>query len=245
MTKKKTLFNSVRGKSLSSRVVNQVIDALFARKLQPGEFLGTEAQLAEAFETSRVPIREALGRLEALGVIRIKTGAGGGATVAEGEPDQFAIALAVQFMLIRVTAGEFFDARIAVECRGAELAAAAITDEELDELRDLFEQISVGETGRAAVERILRFHVAIVEASRSRTLIALMHALEHALLNVYLEASPEHAGHAPKGYRNLEKILHCLEARDSQGAHDAMRAHLLRQREMVVARLGERDHDAR
>lgn len=237
--KSRTLFNSIRGQSLSSRIVNQVIDALFARKLRPGEFLGTEAQLAAEFQTSRVPIREALGRLEALGAVKIKSGSGGGATIAEGEPDQFAIALAVQFMLVGATAGELLDARIAVECRGAELAAQEATEEELTEIRGLFEEIIKGETGRAAMERILQFHVAIVEASHSRTLIALMHAIEHALLHVYMEAWQHQAGHAPQGYVRLNKIVAALTERDPQTAHDVMRDHLLLQREIVVSRLAQ------
>lgn len=237
---KRAVFSSVRGQSLSSRIVNQVIDALFARKLEPGQFLGTEAQLAETFQTSRVPLREALGRLEALGAVRIKTGAGGGVTIAEGDPDQFAIALAVQLMLVKVTPGEIFDARIAIECRAIELAAEHVTEAEIERLEALFAEISVGHTGRAAVERILRFHSTIVEISRSGMLITLMHGLEHALLNLYLEASPEHAGSAPRGYNNLRKLIDCLRTRDAEGAVATMRGHLLRQRAQVVDQLGRR-----
>ncbi len=235
--KERELFQSVRGQSLSARIVDQVIEALFAKKLEPGQFFGTEAQLAEMFQTSRVPIREALGRLEALGVVNIKTGAGGGATIAEGEPDQFAIALAVQFMLVRVTAGELFDARIAIECRGAELAANNLTDEELAQLRRTYDEITVGRAGRAAALRILAFHRAIVDGSRSRTLITLMHALEHAMLNLYVEAWPRGEGHMPHGYKALGEIMDRLEARDSEGAFQAMRRHLVARRQSVLDRL--------
>jgi GntR family transcriptional repressor for pyruvate dehydrogenase complex len=241
MASKKTVFSSVRGESLSGRIVRQVLEALFARKLEPGQFLGTEAQLAETFQTSRVPTREAVGRLEALGAVTIKTGAGGGVTVAEGDPDQFALALAVQMMLLKIKPGELFDARIAVECRGVELAAERITDAELTALQATLDEISLGNTGRAAVERILHFHSAIVAASHSQMLVTLMHGLEHALLNLYLEASPEHAGAAPRGYRNLETILDRLRAHDPEGALQAMRGHLLRQREQVVDRLTRRE----
>jgi len=231
------LFQSVRGQSVSARIVDQVIEALFQRQLQPGQFFGTEAQLAEMFQLSRVPIREALGRLEALGVVNIKTGAGGGATIAEGEPDQFATALAVQFTLVGVSAGEMFDARIAVESRAAELAATNLTDEELAELRRTYDEIAIGRAGRAAALRILAFHRAIVEGSRSRTLITLMHAIEHAMLNLYVEAWPRGEGHLPHGYDALGRILERLEARDSEGAMQAMRRHLLARRQSVLDQL--------
>jgi Transcriptional regulators len=234
-----TVFSSVRTQSLASRIVSQVIDALFAGQFKPGQFLGTEAQLTETFQTSRVPIREALGRLEALGVVTIKTGAGGGATIAEGKPDQFATALAVQFMLIQVTAEEIFDARIGIECRAAELAAEKITDAQIAELKALLDRVMEADINRReSVERILAFHRAIVEASGARTLITLMHALEHALLNLFtaLEASPRNSR---IGYKSLQGIFERVAARDSEGAFTAMRHHLLDRRKSMLYRLKE------
>src|SRR6478736_6489287 len=228
------MFHSLRGQSVAARIVDQVVGALFSRQLRPGQFFGTEAQLAKMFQLSRVPIREALGRLEALGVVNIKTGAGGGATIAEGEPDQFATALAVQFTLVGVTAGEMFDARIAIECRAAELAATNMTDDELAELRRNYEEIATGRSGRAAALRILGLHRAIVEGSRSRTLITLMHGLEHVMLNLYVEAWPRADGHLPHGYDALGKIVERLEARDAEGALQAMRSHLVARRRSVL-----------
>jgi DNA-binding FadR family transcriptional regulator len=239
------IFQSLRGQSLSARIVEQVIDALFAKKLKAGEFFGTEAQLADMFQTSRVPIREALGRLEALGVVNIKTGAGGGATIAQGAPDRFAIALAIQFMLVGVTSQELFDARIAIECRGAELAASHITADELAGLRALYEQIGVGEGGQAAFKRILAFHSAIVDASRSRTLITLMHALETALLNLYIEALPADADLPPrKDFPSLKRILERLEAHDGEGAFQAMRQHLVARQDSILADLAAAEKKA-
>jgi DNA-binding FadR family transcriptional regulator len=168
-------------------------------------------------------------------VVTIKTGAGGGATIAEGAPDRFAIALAIQFMLVGVTPDELFDARIAIECRGAELAAQRISADELANLRALYEQIGVGEGGHAAFKRILAFHSAIVDASQSRTLITLMHALETALLNLYIEALPVQPGLPPRRYfPGLQRILERLEAHDGEGAFQAMRQHLMARRDSIL-----------
>jgi len=238
------LFQSVRGQSLAARIVDQVVEALFAKKLKAGEFFGTETQLAEMFKTSRVPIREALGRLEALGVVNIKTGAGGGATIAQGAPDRFAIALAIQFMLVGVTPAELFDARIAIECRGAELAAQNATPDELAGLRAHFDQIAKGGGGRAALQRILAFHAAIVDASHSRPLMTLMHALETALLNLYLEALPARSELTSRRFfPSLEGILKAIEARDSEGAFQGMRRHLITRRDTFLAELAEAENE--
>ncbi|WP_167765308.1 MULTISPECIES: FadR/GntR family transcriptional regulator [unclassified Brevundimonas] len=225
-----------RSVSMPSRIVTRVLDDLFAGKLKPGDFLGTEAQMVETFQASRAPVREALGRLEALGVVRVKTGVGGGASIAVGEPGRFATALAVQFILLGVSAEEVFDARIAVEARAAELAAMHASPEDLMKLQGLLADIRAsGEAGRNPIGLILDYHMAIVEASGARTLIALMQAISHALLNLYRASSyPSGTAGADTGYQSLGEILKRIETRDAPGAGRAMHEHLLRQRDAVT-----------
>jgi GntR family transcriptional repressor for pyruvate dehydrogenase complex len=232
--RKISVFNSIRVEPLSTRIVSQVLEALFTKKLKAGQFLGTEAQLTEMFKTSRMPIREALGRLEALGVLQVKAGATGGATIAQGEPDQFATALAVQFALIEATAEEIFDARIAIETRAAELAAQNATPEMIDRLEELLKAIKKRDAeGRPAVETILDFHTAIVETSGSRTLKALMHGLSQPLVSLYTTIPAQLTGKETR-YRGLSGILARIKARDSKGAHERMHDHLVAQRDRIV-----------
>jgi hypothetical protein len=76
-----------RSSSLSAQMVAQVRDDLFAKKLKPGDFLGTEKDLAGRFGTSRIVARDAMRTLEALGIVEIRMGKGGGARRAlEGRP---------------------------------------------------------------------------------------------------------------------------------------------------------------
>ena len=58
-----------RSSSLSAQVVAEVRDALFAKRLRPGDFLGTEKDLAARFSASRIVARDALRTLEALGIV--------------------------------------------------------------------------------------------------------------------------------------------------------------------------------
>ena len=116
-----------RSSSLSAQVVAEVRDALFAKRLKPGDFLGTEKDLAARFNASRIVARDALRTLEALGIVEIRMGKGGGARIAHGNPRLFAEALAVQLDLTGVTAAEIMDAQRAIETLGAELAAENAT----------------------------------------------------------------------------------------------------------------------
>ena len=91
-----------RSSSLSAQIVNQVRDALFAKQLKPGDFLGTE-RIWPSAGVSRIVARDALRTLEAMGMVEIRVGAGGGARIAKGNPLLFAEALAVQLDLTGVT----------------------------------------------------------------------------------------------------------------------------------------------
>ena len=48
-----------RTATMSTQIVVQVRDALFAKELRPGDFLGTEKDLAERFGVSRIVARDA------------------------------------------------------------------------------------------------------------------------------------------------------------------------------------------
>src|SRR5690242_3206870 len=126
-----------RSASLSSQIVADVREALFAKRLKPGDFLGTEKELAARHGVSRIVARDALRTLEALGIVEIKMGKGGGARIAKGNSRLFAEALAVQLDLTGVSAAEIMDAQRAVETFAAGLAAENATKADIARLRKL------------------------------------------------------------------------------------------------------------
>ena len=126
-----------RTATMSTQIVAQVREALFAKELRSGDFLGTEKDLAERFGVSRIVARDALRTLEAQGVVEIKVGSGGGARIARGNARLFAEALAVQLDLAGVSVGEIMDAQRAIECLAAELAAENATEEDIARLRQI------------------------------------------------------------------------------------------------------------
>jgi len=60
---------------LSQRVTNEIRELILSGELAPGERIGQEA-LAERFGTSRIPVREALRRLESEGLVRLVPNSG-------------------------------------------------------------------------------------------------------------------------------------------------------------------------
>jgi len=57
---------------ISQKIVEQIKDIIFSGKLQPGDRLPTEKELAERLNVSRPTLREALTVLEAIGLIEVR-----------------------------------------------------------------------------------------------------------------------------------------------------------------------------
>src|SRR5262247_1119996 len=169
-----------RSASLSSQIVADVREALFAKRLKPGDFLGTEKDLAGRHGVSRIVARDALRTLEALGIVEIRMGKGGGARIARGNPRLFAEALAVQLDLTGVSAAEILDAQRAVEVMAAELAALNATAADHARLRRLLAEAEAVIGDNEAFTRVsLEFHLAVAEASHNRVLVTQFISLHH------------------------------------------------------------------
>ena len=211
----------VQADTLSWRIVSQVRTALFAGQLKPGDFLGTEASIASQFGVSRMAARDALRSLAAVGIITIRQGAKGGAVIAQGNAEHFADALAIQLTLIGVTDTEMLDAQIGIEAMAAELAAQRATPEDLTRMAGLLEELRrLLDEPVSFTDVSMRFHLAVVEASHNRALVAQFKALRHILLPAYTRhTTREIALNAIEAHGIL---LRHIEAGDAEGARAQM-----------------------
>src|SRR5258708_28946553 len=124
----------------SEDVVAQILDTFYTAGLKPGEWLGTEAELAERFNVSRVTIRDAVSALAARGLIDVRVGARGGLRVAASDPERLIDAFSIQMRLMGLTRAELFEAMLAIEPVSAALTAERATETQLSELRDLVQK---------------------------------------------------------------------------------------------------------
>jgi GntR family transcriptional repressor for pyruvate dehydrogenase complex len=224
-TKPERIFFPGRSASLSSQIIGDVRDALFAKKLKPGDVLGTENEIAARYGVSRIVARDALRTLEALGIAEIRMGKGGGARVARGNPRLFAEALAVQLDLTGVSAAEIMDAQRAIECLAAELAAENASDEDIARLR---QSIADADASMGDVARFTQlgaeFHLAVAEASHNRVLVVQLISLQHVS---WPRRNPTLT---PKVMRRIQdvhrELLALIEIRDAAGARKLMDDHV-------------------
>jgi GntR family transcriptional repressor for pyruvate dehydrogenase complex len=214
-----------RGATLSTRIVTEVREALFAKALRPGDFLGTEKDLARRFNVSRIVARDALRTLEAQGIVEIKVGSGGGARIAQGNARLFAEALAVQLDLTGVSAAEIMEAQRAIECLAAELAAVNSTVDDHARLRRLIAEAQGKMHDIAGYTRSGReFHLAVAEASHNRVLVVQLISLQHVSWPAQNPTlTPEVARHILEVHKELASLI---EMRDGAGARRLMDEHV-------------------
>jgi len=227
-----------RSGSLSAQIVGDVREALFEKRLKPGEPIGTEKDLAARYGVSRIVARDALRTLQALGIAEIRMGKGGGARVARGNPRLFAEALAVQLDLTGVSAAEVMDAQRAIEALAAELAAEHATQADHARLKRLLaEAESLIDHGDAYTRSCRDFHLAIAEASHNRVLVVQFISLNHISWPAHNRTlTPEVARRVLAVHKELASLI---EMRDAAGARKLMDDHV----KMIRARrVSERDH---
>jgi GntR family transcriptional repressor for pyruvate dehydrogenase complex len=176
------VFTSEKRESTASKVERQIKKAVLDGHFSPGEFLGSENDLAGRFGVSRLPIREAMGRLGALGVVSVRTGAGGGVRIAEGDPSPAIEALAIQLALMSIDANEVLDAWRCVERSVLKMAAERATEAELVAMEETIDYAqSLVDAGESFTEAALACHQAEVDAARNHVLSVTMAAIFYVL----------------------------------------------------------------
>lgn len=228
-----------RAATLSARIVTEVREAVLERRLKSGDFLGTEKDLAAEAGVSRIVARDALRTLEAMGVVEIRVGAGGGARIARGNPRLFAEALAIQLDLAGVEVAEIMDAQRAIECLAAELAAEHASAEDQARLRTLLADAEGRLDDVDAFTRSSRdFHLAIAEASRNRVVAVQLVSLQHVSWPARNRTLTR--GVAERVLAVHRELAQLIEARDAAAARRLMEEHvrMIRARRVAEGRNG-------
>ena len=157
----------------------------------PGDRLPSEADLCRHFTVSRPTLREALGRLSALGLIQSRRGAGGGAFVTRPEPEGLRDRIAT--LLSLGTSGEgqgtqMLEARLQLMAGCARLAA--LRRAPIDDLRtEIDHQSDFSLDDDAFRASCRRLYLALAQASGNDVMSVLAQAL--------IEAEAARAGQAP------------------------------------------------
>lgn len=184
-----------------------ILDAIDAGVYSPGSRL-VESELADRFGVSRTPIREALQRLETQSLLSRD---GRSLIVASLDHNQMA---------------ELYVVRTELEGLAARLAAKHATPEEIRVLREMLEEDKILVGDPAALARAnRRFHKQIHLASHNRYLVQQLD-LVHRSMALLASTSLAAEGRGNRALEEHDQIVTCLEARNGEGAYEALKEHI-------------------
>ena len=186
----------------------RLLAAIRAGDYRPGDRL-REVEIADRLQLSRTPVREALRRLEADGIVEHRPRMG-----------------AVLRRLSHPEMVELYEMRLVLERTAAELAAKHAVSAETDELARLNEAIAgaVAAPARAAALN-QQFHRCLHLAARNRFLLEAARALNNALLLLGPTTLAD-ADRIATVCRQHQAIIDAVRAGDGKAAGAAAEAHL-------------------
>lgn len=230
-------WQAVRSEPAACRIERQIKAAILGRQFQVGDYLGSEHDLSAKLGVSRLTVREAIGRLQALGLVEVRTGAAGGARVAAGRPEHIAELLAIQLVLEGLEAEQVLVAQRIVEVAAAGMAARCAQPEDIATMElALARAERLVERPDAFTAASLAFHAAVGEASRNRFLSIMMQAISLALERVMApDTTVEVARRVVARHR---KLMQAIKAGDEETSMRLISQHLDRVHLRVRARLG-------
>ena len=200
--------NGGRQTSLAAFVQQEVRAAIHAGRYGPGERL-RETEVADWLAVSRTPVREALRRLEAEGLLTFEPWRG--VVVAE---------------LDRRQVTELYAMRTILEGAAARLAAQHVGEAEIDLMEGLLARAkTAGDDAEALAAINRRFHQAIYTGAHNRYLLQSLETLRNALA-LLRGTTFSVPGRAKAAHREHAAILAAIKARDADRAEQAARDHI-------------------
>jgi len=227
----KSDFEAVRRNKVYEEVAKQ-IERLILQKLQPGDKLPSERELAEMLHVSRSSIRDAIRSLEMMGLVEPRQGAG---TIvreisAESLVNPFAHALKRRQELV----SELLDFRKMLEPPLAARAATHASPDEISEMEEILQrQEGKLSQGEVAIAEDAEFHYSIALASGNSIVLKVIDILMD-LLRDTRERSLQLKGRPERSLAGHRRILAAIKRHDAGAAKDAMRRHIEDVEEIVL-----------
>ena len=192
------------------------------RGLKAGDKLLSEQKMVERYGVARGSLREALRYLELQGVLRIKSGPGGGPLIQIPDGRHFASTLALMLQFVGARFRTIIETRWVVEPGIAALAAERAGADDIAALRACVAAMRAAlADGRRFAEETRRFHDLLAYASGNPLFRFLVPALHWISVGAGVEYS---AVERKRILRGMGDILAAIETRAPAVAYDLTRA---------------------
>jgi GntR family transcriptional regulator, transcriptional repressor for pyruvate dehydrogenase complex len=211
--------------SVTDVAIERIRGMIVAGELRPGDRLPREADLAERLGLSRSSLREAVRALSLVRVLDVRQG--DGTYVTSLDPSLLLDALS--FVVDLHHEGSLLhllEARRVLEGQAALLAAQRITDEQVQELRELLEAMPGCETVEEFVANDIAFHRAVAVASGNPVIAKLLESLSGQTVRARIWRGITEGGAIDRTIAEHRAIFDALEQRRPELAQSWMTVHL-------------------
>lgn len=208
---------------LYEQVVDRLRELIDVQRLQPGDKITPERELALQLGVSRHSVRQALAALRAIGLLEIRHGDG---VYLARSPQELVPALAHELLATQAQFPHIWEVRQAIETQNARLAARRRTDDDQRRIAASVAAMAAAiEDGGHGTDADREFHEAVAAASHNPLIQALMRDLADAFASTS-GTSLAKPGQPRRSLDDHRRIQAAIEAGDEDAAADAMLAHL-------------------
>lgn len=189
--------------------------------LEPGDRFPAERELAARLGVSRATLKQAIVVLEVQGILEVRQGDGTFLRHPEALKEPLTRLIEKRQLL-----PEVMEAREALECKLAELAAQRRTDEDLQAIDQALANMEVDIlSGGIGAEGDREFHGAVTRAAKNALLAKLMETLDHEIHETRIESLSE-PGRPPRSLAGHRRIAQAVRDGNPRASRKAMHDHL-------------------
>jgi len=225
------MFNQAKQNRAFEDVISQIQESILDGRLREDDKLPGERELREIFKVSRGTLREALRALEQKGLIRIKTGAHGGAFICPVNNRLMSENLDLMLRHQKINLKELAEFREAVEGFVAAKAAQTAKKTDLCQLTTLLKSIrnhldASPFDWKSVIIKDSEFHLSLSRIAGNRVFESILGTMYEHIYKYFDRFLSKNRRLQEKNYRDLCKITEAIEKRDSQRAQSLVQDHV-------------------
>ncbi len=214
----------IKPRRMYEDILSQISKLMVEGNLSPGDKLMGEREMAEALGVSRTTLREALRTLELFGLVEIKHGEG--TFIKNHHLNHIITPLALALSVEPNSIDEIWETRTYLEVDCAGLAAERITNEYLEQLADVIDELKSEVNDSSIYCRAdLRFHNIIAQASQNSFMARLIQTFSRYIYEM-MERFFQDSNFLKQSLDEHIKIYESIKERNVQNARASMKEHL-------------------
>ena len=208
----------------SQEIVDQILANIMAGTWAPGGKLPSENELGQLFSVSRVPVREALKKLQAMGVVVTRQGEGTFVTTLT--PGMFMNSLLPLLTLTPKNMMDVMEYRRIIEPESAALAAKNADKSDLEKMkRTLDEMERLNSPGIEFSTADAHFHLDIAQGTKNSMIFNASNVVKDLLVHYYRKIVEVRGIEGALHYHPL--IYQAIYDRNQEKAREIMTEHVM------------------